>query len=161
MSPASHEALYILSLLYSRAFSGVYSRKILPETACAKADILAFSAAVGAYRRRRSALLAFSPIHSARAYGDRTDHDRPLSENAPNFPVEIRHHCTFRLRGIRLHKQSVQRHKCGCSHAFPSAGTRPMVLPADMRLLQRHLLVGRRRCLLSCDACSTCDDRGR
>ena len=136
----------------SRPAARVFPGEILFEAAGRQARRVADAGDAGAVRGRRRALPVSECLHGARDGGADADGDAPVHPNDADFPLEIRNDRAVRLRGIRLLKQPVPSAQRGHADARPNAAGGAVVLPEGGRRLQRGLLAGDRRRVLSGDS---------
>lgn len=87
---------------------------------------------LGALRRRRAALLAFSGVYGVCNRMRDGDCGFPVRQNKSDFSLEVRNHRAFRLCGVCLPKQPVQSAQHSHTDAHPNDTDRAVVLPAGV-----------------------------
>ncbi len=83
----------------------------------------------------RACLLSASCFHGPCPCGGRAGCDLPVYQNAYHLPLEIRHDCAVRLRGVRVREQPVPCRQRRDHPESAAAAGRTVALPGCLRVL--------------------------
>ena len=85
--------------------------------------------------RQRACLLSASCFHGLCPCGGRAGCDLPVYQNAYHLPLEIRHDCAVRLRGVRVREQPVPCRQRRDHPESAAAAGRTVALPGRLLVL--------------------------